>query len=150
MQFRVCSAGILALALSTSAAAQFRKPDDAIKYRQSVMTTMGFHMYQRVGAMANGRIPFDAQAAAENAELVARLAKLPWIAFVPGTDQGKTDAKPAIWTENVKFKELGEKMQAETAKLAAVAKTGDLEALKPAYRAAANACKACHDAFTTQ
>jgi len=38
-------------------------------------------------------------------------------------------------------------MQAETAKLVAAAKTGDLAQLKAAFGPAAQTCKACHDAF---
>lgn len=140
----------LVSSLALPALAQFRKPEDAVKYRQSVMYTMGNHFYQRLGAMANGRIPFDAKAAADNAELVATLARQPWIAFGPGTNIGETQAKPAVWSEQAKFKELSEKMQAEVAKLQTVSRTGDLEALKVAYRATANSCKACHDAYTKQ
>jgi cytochrome c556 len=141
----------LAALISLPAAAQFRKPEDAVKYRQSVMYTMGTHFYSRIGAMANGRIPFDAKAAAENADVVVTLSKLPWVAFTPDTDGvGKTDAKPAVWTEQAKFKDLSEKMQAEVVKLQAAARAGDLDVLKAAYRATGQACKSCHDAFTSQ
>lgn len=140
-----------AYALTTPVSAQFRKPEDAVKYRQSVMYTMGNHLYGRIGAMANGRIPFDAKAAAENADIVVTLSKLPWVAFTPDTNGvGKTDAKPALWTEQAKFKDLTEKMQAELLKLQAASRTGDLEVLKTAFRAAGQTCKACHDAFTSQ
>ncbi len=142
---------LLASAIALPASAQFRKPEDAIKYRQSVMYTMGNHFYARIGGMANGRIPFDAKAAAENADLVVTLSRQPWIAFTPDTNgAGKSDVKAAIWTEQPKFKDLAEKMQAEVVKLQAVSRTGDLDALKTAYRAASNSCKACHDAFTNQ
>jgi cytochrome c556 len=133
------------------ASAQFSKPENAVKYRQSVMYTMGNHFYSRIGAMANGRIPYDAKAAADSADVVLMLSKLPWIAFTADTNGvGKTDAKPAVWTEQAKFKDLSEKMQAEVVKLQAASRTGDLEVLKTAYRATANACKSCHDAFTNQ
>lgn len=137
-------------ALAAPALAQFRKPEDAIKYRQSVMSVMGTHVYSRIGAMANGRIPFDAKVVAESADLVVLLSRQPWIGFGPGTDLGITDAKPAIWTEPAKFKDLGDKMQAEVLKLQAASRTGDVEAVKLAYRATANACKACHDTYTSQ
>lgn len=75
------------VALSLPAAAQFAKPEDAVKYRQSSLFVMGQH-FARVGAMANGRVPFDAKVAADNAEIVAAMAKLPWAAFGPGTDKG--------------------------------------------------------------
>ena len=139
-----------ACVLATPALAQFRKPEDAIKYRQSVMFTMATHFYSRLGPMVNGRVPFDAKAAAEHADVVAILAKLPWPAFGPGTDLGNTDAKPAVWTEQAKFKEGHEKLVAETAKLAAAAKTGNLDTLKTAFASTAGTCKACHDSFRAQ
>ena len=135
------------VALSLPAAAQFAKPEDSIRYRQSSLFIMGQH-FQRIGAMANGRIPFDAKAAAENAEVVANMAKLPWAGFGPGTDKGApTKAKAEIWAEQAKFREASEKTMAETAKLAAAAKTGNLDAIKAAFGATAGSCKACHDAY---
>lgn len=135
------------VALSLPAAAQFAKPEDAVKYRQSSLFVMGQH-FARIGAMANGRVPFDAKVAADNAEIVAAMAKLPWAAFGPGTDKGApTKAKPEIWTEQAKFKDHSDKMVAETAKLLAAAKTQNLDNLKAAFGPTAATCKACHDAF---
>ena len=134
-------------AMAAPASAQFAKPEDAIKYRQSALSVLGTH-FGRVGAMANGRVPFDAKVAADNADLVAGMAKLPWAGFAPGTDKGgNTRAKPEIWTEQAKFKENNDKLVAESAKLAAAAKTGNLDALKTAFAATADTCKACHDTF---
>lgn len=132
--------------LAAPAAAQFAKPEAAIKYRQGAMTVMSAH-FGRVGAMANGRIPFDARVASENADIVAAMAKLPWAGFVPGSDSGNTKAKPEIWTEQAKFREHSDKLVAESIKLAAAAKTGNLDNLKTAFGATAGTCKACHDAF---
>ena len=138
------------LAVSASSSAQFAKPEDSIRYRQSSLFIMGQH-FARIGAMANGRAPFDAKVAAENAEIVAAMAKLPWAGFGPGTDKGApTKAKAEIWTEQAKFREASEKAMAETAKLAAAAKTGNLDALKAAFGATAGSCKACHDAYRGQ
>ena len=135
------------VAMAAPAFAQFAKPEDAIKYRQSALSVMGTH-FGRVGAMVNGRVPYDAKVAADNADIVAEMAKLPWAAFGPGTDKGgNTRAKPEIWTEQAKFKEYSEKLVVESSKLAAAAKTGNLDALKTAFGATAGSCKACHDAF---
>lgn len=136
------------VAMAAPASAQFAKPEDAIKYRQGALTVMSAH-FGRIGAMANGRVPFDAKLAAENADIVATMSKLPWAAFGPGTDKGSitTHAKPEIWTDQAKFKENSEKLVGETIKLAAAAKTGNLDALKVAFSATAGACKTCHDAF---
>ena len=54
----------LAALTALPAAAQFQKPEDAIKYRQGAFTIMGNHM-ARIGAMAQGRTPFDAKVAAD-------------------------------------------------------------------------------------
>jgi cytochrome c556 len=133
-----------AMAASLPAAAQFAKPEDAIKYRQSALFVMGQH-FARLGAMANGKVPFDAKAAQDNADVVAEVAKLPWAGFGAGTEGGK--AKPEVWKEQAKFKDHSDKLQAETVKLAAAAKTGSIDSLKTAFGATANACKSCHDAF---
>ena len=147
----VCCLAALIVGVTSTASAQFRNPEAAIKYRQSVMTVQGRAFYGSIGGMVNGRAPFDAKAAAESAELVRMLSQLPWVAFGPGTDKGaSTDAKPAIWSEPAKFKELADKMQAAVAKLDAAAKTGSLDNLKAAYGPARDACKTCHDAYTSQ
>lgn len=137
----------VAAALAAPASAQFAKAEDAIKYRQSALFVMGQH-FGRIGAMANGRVPYDAKAAVENAEVVAAVAKLPWAGFGPGTEKGRdTRAKPEIWLEPAKFKEHQDKLQAEAPKLLAAAKTNNLDNLKTAFSAAAGACKGCHDAY---
>ena len=95
-----------AFALTTPAFAQFEKTEDAIQYRQSAFFVLGQH-FGRLGAMANGKVPFDAKAAQENADIVATLAHLPWAGFGPGTDKGgRTKAKPAIWTEQAKLRKV--------------------------------------------
>jgi cytochrome c556 len=128
------------------AAAQFAKPEDAIKYRKAALTVMGTH-FGRIGAMVNGRVPFDAKVAAENAELVLAMSKLPFDAFGPGTDKGDTRAKPEIWAEMDKFKAGAGKLQEEATKLSLATKGGNLDAIKVAFGETGKSCKACHDAY---
>lgn len=135
-----------ATALSLPAAAQFAKPEDAIKYRQSVMFMQGQHL-GRIFAMANGRVPFDAKVVAENAAVLDVIDKLPFAAFIDGTDKGTTRAKPEIWAERAKFDAAAQKMQDEVSKLVAAAKTGNQDQVKAAAGAVGGACKACHDAY---
>ena len=132
--------------LALPAAAQFAKPEDAIKYRKASLSVMGTH-FSRVAAMATGKAPYDAKAAAENADIAAAMSKLPWAALTEGSDKGETRAKPEIWKDAAKFKEAGDKMQVELAKLAIAAKAGNVDALKTAFGPAASTCKACHDNF---
>ncbi len=137
------------MALALPAFAQFAKPEDAIKYRKSALFVMQQN-FGRVAAMASGRAPFDAKVAADSAAVADFMAKLPWAAFGDGTDKGDTKAKPEIWKEHAKFNEAAEKMQAEMSKLAAAAKTGNLDSIKASVNAVAGACKNCHDAYRAQ
>ena len=101
--------------------------------------------------MASGRAPFDAKAAAFNANIVNDLAALPFTAFAEGTDKGMPHrAKPEIWKESAKFKAGSEKMVDALGKLDAAAKTGNLDAIKTAFGAAGQTCKACHDDFRAE
>ena len=144
-------AAALFATLPAQSQSQFRKPEDAVKYRQSVMYVMGTSFYSRIGGMVKGRVPFDAKAAQEHADVVVTMSKLPWPAFTPDTNGvGRTDAKPSLWNELPKFKDLSEKMQAEALKMQVAARTGDLETIKAAYANLNKACSSCHDAFTNQ
>ena len=140
---------LAAIALSLPAAAQFAKPEDAIKYRKSAFTLTAAH-FGRLGAMSTGKVPFDAKVASDNAEIVANLSKLPWAAFGEGTDMGETKAKADIWKQAASFKEHSDKFQAEALKLAAAAKTGKEDAFKAAFTATAGTCKSCHDDFRSK
>jgi len=140
---------LFAMGSMTAAHAQFAKAEDAIKYRKAAFTVMGAH-FARIGAMVQGKAPFDVKLAAENAELVASLSKLPWAAFGEGTDLGDTKAKPEIWKDQAKFKAAAEKMQLEASKLAQAAQTGKEDAIKAAFSATGGSCKACHDDFRSK
>lgn len=143
----LAAATVAGLASALPAAAQFQKPEDAVKYRKAAFTVMATH-FARVGAMANGRVPFDAASAAANADIVAMMSKLPYAGFVDGTSStDKGGAKANIWTERAKFDEGAKKLQDEAAKLAVAAKGGNLDAIKAAFGNTAATCKACHDNF---
>jgi cytochrome c556 len=145
MKFRIAlllaSSTLLA---SVSAQAQFAKPEDAIKYRQSALSVMGTHT-GRLGAMVSGRVPFDAKVAQENAQVIATVAALPWQGFGAGTEGGK--AKANIWTDAAKFKANSDKLAADAGRLDAAAKSGNLDQIRAAFAAYAGNCKTCHDDF---
>ncbi len=135
-----------AAAVSFSAAAQFAKPEDAVKYRKAAFSVTAAH-FGRLGAMASGKAPFDAKVAADNAEIVANMVKLPWHAFGEGTETAETKAKPEVWKQAGKFKEAADKLQSESVKLVAATKTGKEDVFKAAFQATAGTCKSCHDDF---
>lgn len=146
-RFSAFIAATLALAFGSAALAQAPKPEDEIRYRQSALNVMG-RSFGALWAMSQGKMPFNAQTAADAAAIVDMMSKLPWNSFGPGTDKGaptKADAK--IWAEMDKFKDKAEKMQAEVAKLVTAAKSGDEAAIKAATGDTGKACKSCHDDY---
>ena len=124
--------------------AQFQKPEDAIKYRQSVFTVLG-NSFGKIGAVVKGEAPYNKDDVAKNAAIVAMMSTLPWQAFGPGTEGGKV--QPAIWSDNAKFKAASEKMQLAVVDLNKAAQSGDLENIKKAFGATGQTCKGCHDDF---
>ena len=140
----VATLGALA---SLPAAAQFQKPEDAIKYRQSAMALQSAHL-GRVFAMANGRVPFDAKVATDNIEIISMLnTRLQFAAFVEGSDKGNTRAKPEIWAEKDKWNAGVSKSQDDVAKLVVAGRSGNLDQIKAAAGAVGQSCKACHDNY---
>lgn len=140
---------IASAAITLPVAAQFKKPEDAIKYRQSAMFLQG-ETFGRVFAMASGKVPFDAKVMNENIELVNTLNHLQFAAFLDGTDKGaKTQAKPEIWSQRDKFNAAVKRSQDDVAQLVAAGKSGNLDQIKAAAGAVGKSCKACHDDFST-
>jgi cytochrome c556 len=139
-------AALTAAAAIPAAAQTFQKPEDAIKYRRAALTVLAAH-YGALGAMANGRAPYDAAAAARHGDAINAVVHLPWAGFVQGSNSGDTKAKAEIWSEAAKFKQAHERAEGEVAKIAAAAKTGSLDQLKAAWGPNSGSCKACHDNF---
>ena len=132
--------------LAGAAFAQFAKTEDAVKYRQSVMSLIGTH-FTRMGAVVKGEAPYNKEAFEKNAVLVDSLYRLPLDAFMaPGSDKGSGMKADAL-TQKDKFTQMHNTTEAELAKLAAVAKGGDLNAIKLQFGTAGASCKACHDAY---
>ncbi len=143
----LAAATVAGLFAALPASAQFQKPEDAVKYRQSAMVVMANH-FGRIGAMVQGRVPFDAAQAAANAEVVATMSRLPFIAYVEGTPGTvKGGASPKIWTERAKFDEGAKKMQDEVGKLLVAARSNNLDQIKTAFGPVGQTCKSCHDDF---
>ena len=129
---------------SAGAAAQFAKPDDAIKYRQSAFTVLTTHM-GRLGAMARGDVPFDAAAAQASARVVEMVSHLQWDAFPPGSNTGAAKIKGDPWKDAAAFTKLQGDLKAQTAKLPAAVAT--LDGLKAQVGATSRVCRECHESF---
>jgi cytochrome c556 len=130
-----------------AAYAQFAKPEEAIKYRQSVMFLIVQH-FKRMGAVVQGKAAYDKDAFSVNADVIAMLATLPWeAAMEPGTDKGDTTMSSAVFDKPAQFRKTAESFQTDTAMLAGTAKGGDLNAIKAQFGMVAQNCKSCHTNF---
>ena len=144
---RLIPAALIAgLLVSAGAQAQFKKVEDAVEYRQAAFQLLGAH-FGRVGAVVKGEKPYDKASVEADMAVIEMMAKLPWQAFVPNSTGATSKAKPEIWSQQEKFKAATDKMQGELAKLSAAVNGGDLGAIKTAFGATGQSCKACHDSF---
>jgi cytochrome c556 len=134
-------------AIAWPVAAQFNKPEDAVKYRQAALTVLGNHM-GRINAQLKSPTP-NMQIIQTSAGVVEAMSNLPWDGFGHATEfvAVKTRALPELFKNEAKVKELAEKMQEEATKLNSVAKTGDVKAVRTQFGVLAKTCDNCHDDF---
>ena len=127
--------------------AQFSKPEDAIKYRQSAYTIMGAQM-SRIFTELKSPKP-DVAAIQRSANIVDFVSQLPGEGFIPGSEKGgnpPTRAKPEVFTDP-KLREYGREMRQEVVKLNEIAKSGDVAAIRSQFQATAKTCDNCHDNY---
>jgi cytochrome c556 len=142
LAFAVAATAVLAAPLASAQA----KPEDVIKYRQGAYKVIGWNMGP-MAAMVKGDVPYNKEAFARHADIVAYVGKLTLEGFTPGTDKGETKVKPEAFAKMDDFKSKMSKMNEETAKLATIAKTGSLDDIKKQFGATGASCKACHDDY---
>ncbi len=141
---------VMGLALAAYAA-DSGPHDKAIKARQAMFQTYNFNL-GILGAMAKGKMEYNADLAAESAANLNAAANFGQSAYWPvGSDSAtlgkeRTRALPALW-EN--YADVGEKAKALTDATAIlnVEAGKSLEALQGAMGAAGKSCKGCHDDY---
>lgn len=143
---KIAALGLAGILTAASTVAIAAKPEDAIHYRQGAFSAMAWH-FGTMGAMVKGKMDYDADDFSRRAEIVAQLSKLPMEGFMPGTYTGDTDALPAIEENWDKFEGGMGTLVKNTAALAEVAKSGDMDQIKPAFGEVGKTCKGCHDNF---
>jgi len=124
-------------------------PEKAIRARQSGYYLMSQQM-ARINATIKGDLAFDKTALETSAEALDVIGRLVVDNYPTGSDQGSTKAKPEIWKETRRFKQLAQASQGEAARLKAAVRGGDLDAIKAAYGATSKSCKSCHDVYRAQ
>jgi cytochrome c556 len=140
-------ATVVGVVTALPAAAQFQKPEDAVKYRKAAFWVMGQH-FGRIGAMVQGRVPFDGAVAAANAgsSPTCPSCRSPASSRAPPAPR-RARPRPTSGPTRPSSTAGAKKMQEEVAKLATAAKANNLDTLKAAFGNAAGTCKACHDDY---
>lgn len=95
------------------------------------------------------KIELPAPAARKCAARLAAIAEFTRDAFPEILREGKTRAKPEIWSHRAEFEKLLGDLNAQSRALAAVTARTDATAedFKAAVGAVGNACKSCHDKY---
>ncbi len=124
--------------------AEFKKSEDAIKYRQSTFTVMAYS-FSKIGAVVKGESPYNQDEVAKNVAVVTMLSTLPWQAFGPGSEGG--NAKPEVWSKHAQFESATQKMQVAVKNLNNAVQSGNQSSIKKAFGSVGQTCKACHDDF---
>ena len=143
----VAALGGLLMLASTAAYAQ--DMGKLIDYRRNVMKAIGAATSDIVMNL-KGQVPFGAEHVAAEAEAIHALSKVVPSLFPAGSgpDAGDTNALPAIWEHMDQVKTLAGKLESESAKLAEVAKAGDMKAIGEQMGVLGKeACGACHHDF---
>jgi cytochrome c556 len=145
--FRAMTLFAAIFALQSSQAAQPTKGESEVDYRQSLYTVIGGNFHP-LGAMAEGKMPFNAADAKVRAERIAFLAPMLKEAFPADSNGvGHTAAKPEIWTDNVEFNKALQALIDRSAALVVAANSGDESKIKAAVQDTGKACKGCHDKY---
>jgi cytochrome c556 len=139
---------LLAASLAGTVAAQ-GKPEDAIKWRQSAYSTMGWSM-SRIKANLEGTYNKDEVVKAAN--VIQAIANSGMGALYPaGSDKGTgweaTRVKPEFFTNKDGVGKVAMAFNKEANEMAKVAATGDAAAVKEQWGKLGGACKGCHEDF---
>ena len=151
MKLKHALLALTAVAFSSGVLAQV-KPEQQIKWRQSVMQVQGWSM-ARIKANVEGSFNKDQVIQAANILQATANGGLGSL-FAPGSEKGigwhETRAKPEIFTDAEKVRELAGTFTKEASELARIAASGDAVAVKAQFGKVGQACKGCHDKFQAE
>jgi cytochrome c556 len=137
----------LALFLVASAARSADDPVSLVKYRQSVMKSLGAHM-SSMSLVVKKKVSRRTQLAAHAEAIRGLCADIPAL-FPAGTSTDKvpTAALPAVWKQPQKFAASSQSLERESAKLVALARKGDVRGFDAQFEKVSATCNACHETF---
>ena len=115
-----------------------------VKQRMDEMEQVG-----RVVKRINERLKSKrglADIARDAEEIRASAARIPSL-FPPGSRDGHSEARPAVWERWPEFEAASRVVVQEAEKLAAAARSGEEAAIAAQFRSMTQACTGCHDVF---
>lgn len=156
-RIRIIGIGLV-LAVTTglaSVSAQQTEPTPAEIAAQATETRQGlfkllFYNLDAISSMARGSVEFDAAIAERNANRIAALAPMIPELFAAQDTRAfdmETEALPIIWDRMDEFQEKANNLVKGANTFAAIAKTGDRNAIIGGIRAFGSNCGNCHETF---
>ena len=139
------SVAVSALALSAAAFGHGKK--DAVDYRQSLMTLIGWN-FGVLGDMVKEKTPFNAAEFADRANRVAAMSDQMADGFTKDSMRAESYAKPEIWATWDDFQSKARDFTTQAKLLADIAKANDPIKNKEQFKKVVATCKACHDKYT--
>ena len=140
----------LAVMVTIPAVAHIERTEPLQSLRQSFFAIVGM-TFGPMGDMVKGEIEWnDAQFAAWAGDLASVSKVSVERGFAPGSEKGKTRAKPEIWENTDDFAQKLANFRSEAAALAAAANAGDKSATIEQFKQTGGTCKACHDNYKSR
>jgi cytochrome c556 len=122
--------------------------EDAIKYRNHVMTAMAAHMGSLMLILFNKVDSTDY--AQSHADAIANASAELAVLFPENSRDGDTDALAVIWDNPDAFGEAISKTQSASNNLQTAIQGGDRKAIIGAAAAVGKACKGCHEQYRAE
>jgi len=151
MKYRIATL-VLVLGLGTAPLALSHLENAAFyqSYRQSLLALLGAN-FGPMSSMVKGEIPWDDTQFINWSEDLARAASLNIArGFPPGSEGGRTRAKPEIWSNMDDFESKIADLRRETVLMAEVARNGNKMEILKQFQITGGTCKACHDEYKSK
>jgi cytochrome c556 len=103
--------------------------------------------FEPMGIVIRGKNPYVAADFTALADKLQTLSTQPWVYFPPGSTYAPSRAKPEVWQHAAQFKQAQDTYIQAVSNLAAAAKTGNVDLIRPVYMRVSDSCAACHKAF---
>jgi cytochrome c556 len=143
-------AASLAAVVTIPAVAHIERTEPLQSLRQSYFAIVGM-TFGPMGDMGKGKTEWnDAQFAAWADDLASVSKVSVERGFAPGSDNGKTKAKPAIWKNPGDFAQKLANFRSSAAALALAANSGDKAAAIEQLKKTELTCKACHKIYKSR